>query len=137
MEETLQYKALAQRLGIPTTGTGDHHPDGPQPSHALTIKTDHSGGTDQTEQKTFDELDLTIGKDFYLLIDDGLHVPNAKLRSFAFFMTHVQQGGWIIVEDIGEAALSVWMCVSSILRDRFDCYVIKPKSAYMLCARKL
>lgn len=92
---------------------------------------------DQTEQKTFEELDLNIGKDFYLMIEDGLHVSNANLRSFAFFMTHVQHGGWIIIEDIGEAALSVWKCVSSILRDRFDCYVIKTKSAYMFCARKL
>jgi hypothetical protein len=32
---------------IPTTGTGNHRPDGPEASHALTIKLDQSGGAAQ------------------------------------------------------------------------------------------
>jgi len=46
IEETLHHQAPAQRLWFPTTSTRNHRPNGPQASHALTIKTDRSSRLD-------------------------------------------------------------------------------------------
>ena len=40
MEEALQHKKAPQCIGLQTTGTGNHHTDGSEGDHALTIKLD-------------------------------------------------------------------------------------------------
>lgn len=49
MEEALQHQAIPQCPGLPPAGPGNHRPDGPKASHALTLKLDHSGGADHRE----------------------------------------------------------------------------------------
>lgn len=47
--EILTFKGNRQsinQLGIPAASTGNHHQDGLRASHALTNKSDHSGGAD-------------------------------------------------------------------------------------------
>jgi rhodanese-related sulfurtransferase/transposase InsO family protein len=44
----LQYHPPAQRTGLETSSPGNHRPDGPKAGHALTIKSDHSVGADQS-----------------------------------------------------------------------------------------
>ena len=46
MEEALQFKTTTQRIRLSTTGPGNHRPDGPKASHALTFNLDNSGGAD-------------------------------------------------------------------------------------------
>ena len=47
MEETLQYQATTQCIGLSPSSPRNHLPDGPEASHAITINPDHSGGADQ------------------------------------------------------------------------------------------
>ena len=53
MEETLQHETTTQRFGLPTTGPGNHRPDGPKACHALTIKLDHSSGAGHHRRRRF------------------------------------------------------------------------------------
>ena len=42
MEETLQHQEATQCIGLSATGSRNHHPNGNQPDHALTITLDQS-----------------------------------------------------------------------------------------------
>jgi len=46
---------------------------------------------DQTNPKTFSDLSKKINLEFDLMIDDGLHSPNANLNSLAFFKIKLNQ----------------------------------------------
>ena len=51
MEETLQHQETTQCIGLPPSGSGSHHPDGPKTDHALTFKLDQLIGADQPHLK--------------------------------------------------------------------------------------
>ncbi|MGC2415271.1 MAG: hypothetical protein WA459_21570 [Stellaceae bacterium] len=63
---------------------------------------------DQTNLQSFDDLSAIVGQDFDIIIDDGLHAPNANIASLAFACKRLKPGGWSVVEDINPAALPVW-----------------------------
>ncbi len=46
MEEALQHNTTPQSPGLPPASPGNHRSDGPEPSHALALEPDHSGGAD-------------------------------------------------------------------------------------------
>ena len=61
---------------------------------------------DQTDLNTFESLGETIGADFDLIIDDGLHAPNANLATLLFSLPRLRAGGWVVIEDISPASSS-------------------------------
>jgi hypothetical protein len=74
---------------------------------------------DQTDLSTFDSLGGTIGADFDLIIDDGLHAPNANLATLIFALERLRVGGWVVIEDIAPASSSLWQVVAQLLPDGF------------------
>ena len=52
MEETLQHEEAPQRIGLQTTGAGNHHTDGSEANDALTIKLDQSDEAAQSRMKS-------------------------------------------------------------------------------------
>jgi len=70
---------------------------------------------DQTDKNSFQQLNHSIPNDFDLMIDDGLHSPNANLHSLEFFLPKLRIGGWAIIEDIGVAAQPLWEIVGAAL----------------------
>ena len=86
---------------------------------------------DQTDPATFEYLAIKVGDQFDLMIDDGLHSPNANIHSLTFFLQKLKVGGYAVIEDIPTNALDVWMVVSVILPDNFNCQIIQTKAAYM------
>lgn len=56
-----------------------------------------------------------IDNSFDLIIDDGLHSPNANLATLNFSLNLLRVGGWFVIEDISFDALDLWSLVSAIL----------------------
>jgi SAM-dependent methyltransferase len=77
---------------------------------------------DQTSYTSLEALNTVIPDDLDLIIDDGLHCPNANVNVVAFGCRKVRKGGWIVVEDISEHALLVWQVVASLLVEDYMCF---------------
>ncbi len=88
---------------------------------------------DQTFSDTFGELDRSLPEKLDLIIDDGLHAPNANIATLNFALPKLKEnGGWFIVEDIPPAARPIWEVVAFILpKDKFENYLIITRNAFM------
>jgi hypothetical protein len=95
---------------------------------------------DQTKPKTFDLLSNSIKGDLNLIIDDGLHSPNANIATLQFAlerMINQKSKGWIVIEDIPISAISIWKLVSFVIpKSQFSSYIIQTKSAILFACYK-
>jgi hypothetical protein len=92
---------------------------------------------DQTDPKSFDQISNAVKHKFDLIIDDGLHAPNANIASLAFALRNLKQNGWFVVEDINFPALPVWDVVSALLPDGYKWWRVAAKGAYLFVVRRL
>ena len=91
-----------------------------------------------TDLKTFDNILDLIPKDFDLVIDDGLHAPDANIASLIFFLKIIKIGGWAVIEDIGPKSLDVWMVVSYLLPNTYFSQILQTKSgSYLFAVKKM
>jgi hypothetical protein len=74
---------------------------------------------DQRKINTLEALSKLIPNDLDLIINDGLHSPDANLRTLLFGLTKIKVGGWIVIEDILPYAIPVWEIVCSLLPDNY------------------
>ena len=73
---------------------------------------------DQNNFNTYNN-DLIVGKDFDLIIDDGLHMQSANLNTLRFALERLKPGGILVIEDISSSALNTWNIVKGLLRNPF------------------
>ena len=74
------------------------------------------GWLDQTSADTFLDFHEQIGSPvFDLVIDDGLHSPQANLETLIWSLGVVRPEGFVVIEDIPRRSTSVWHLVSRIL----------------------
>ena len=66
MEEALQHEEAPQRIGLQTTGAGNHHADGSEANDALTIKLDQS---DEAAHNHYDDPKATMVTDLAPIIE--------------------------------------------------------------------
>ena len=92
---------------------------------------------DQTEPNSFEGLSQKIGDNFDLMIDDGLHSPNANLHSLNFFFPLLKVGGYAIIEDVNFLTADLWKVVSSILEKNYLSAFIKTKTSCVFVVKKL
>jgi SAM-dependent methyltransferase len=92
---------------------------------------------DQTDPSTFHSLASKIPKDFDLVIDDGLHSPNANVASLQFGLGIVKQGGWVVVEDIRHDSLPVWQVVAALLPPKYKAYIFNASGALVFAVNRL
>lgn len=92
---------------------------------------------DQTNLSSFSELEQKIPNDSDLIIDDGLHSPNANIAVIRFALKKIKIGGWIVVEDILEEALPVWQVVSALLPTSYQSNIIECIGGYMFTIERL
>lgn len=92
---------------------------------------------DQTEPRSFLDLGSKIGADFDLMIDDGLHAPNANIHSLSFFMKHVKIGGFIVIEDVDPSTTPIWTIVSELISKEYSSALINTKTSCMFVAQRL
>ncbi len=90
---------------------------------------------DQTDPQSFAGLAAIAGADVDLLIDDGLHSPDANLNTLAFGLTCVRSGGWIVIEDIAHEALDVWRAAARMLSERGECSLVEARHQCLFAIR--
>ncbi len=74
---------------------------------------------DQTDLASLESLGKNIPYLMDLIIDDGLHSPNANLAVLAFGLKKLKNYGWLVIEDIPERAVPLWEVVAALLPDTF------------------
>lgn len=70
------------------------------------------------------EKQAPLGMD--LIVDDGLHTPEANLRNFRVLIPLLRRGGFYVIEDIPHQWLGFWALVGSGL-ESFDWRVVAPE----------
>ena len=92
---------------------------------------------DQTDQASFSALsDLTDG-DLDLIIDDGLHAPNANLAVLVYALDHLAQGGWVVIEDIAAEAVALWQVVGALMPSAYACELLQARGGVIFAARRI
>ena len=93
---------------------------------------------DQTDFETFSALGTSLPAQFDLIIDDGLHSPNANLATLIFGLERLKVGGHLLIEDISPDALPVWQLVSAaLLPNEYDSDVIVTENKLLFLVRRL
>jgi hypothetical protein len=95
---------------------------------------------DQTDAATFIALSEVIPNNLDIIIDDGLHAPNANIATLSFALEKLKNrpNSWIVIEDIPEVAASIWHVVAAILpSEAYRSYLIKSKASYMFVCNKI
>jgi len=92
---------------------------------------------DQTNIDTFAELDSLIPSDLDLIIDDGLHSPNANIITMTFALPKIRVGGWFVIEDIALEALPVWEVVTALLPAQYEVHIFRATMTLVFAVKKL
>jgi SAM-dependent methyltransferase len=92
---------------------------------------------DQTHPASFDALATAVGSKFDVIIDDGLHAPNANVASLIFACKFLKSGGWFVAEDIRPSALPIWRLIAEILPKDYRSWIISAESALLFTVKKL
>jgi hypothetical protein len=77
----------------------------------------------QVDVESFDLLERSVPSDLDLIIDDGLHAPDANIATLAFAINKIKAGGWVVIEDIAPDAIPVWGVVAALLPGNFRCHL--------------
>lgn len=91
---------------------------------------------DQTDSASLDALGRKIPDDLDLIVDDGLHSPNANLAVLAFGLQKMKNQGWLVIEDIAERAIPFWEVVAALLPDRFPCKLVRAEGALAFAVQR-
>jgi SAM-dependent methyltransferase len=91
---------------------------------------------DQTDIESFVTLSEKINFQFDLIIDDGLHSPNANIATLIFANKMLRPGGWFVVEDVNPAALPIWRTVSFLLPSHYSSWIISAKGALLFAIQR-
>jgi SAM-dependent methyltransferase len=92
---------------------------------------------DQTQCISFDELYPNLaGNLFDLVIDDGLHSPNANLATILFALRILKSSGFFVVEDIHPDSLTVWQFVAAVLPKSYRPTIVQAKNGFLFMVKK-
>jgi hypothetical protein len=92
---------------------------------------------DQTDPASLTALASLIRDQFDLIIDDGLHSPNANLAILDFGLRKLKIGGWLVVEDIRSEALPIWQLTAAIMPQQFEARLVTARKAALFVAQRL
>jgi len=92
---------------------------------------------DQSDTASLDELSANLPGDFDLIIDDGLHAPDANLATLRFGMAKVRIGGWVVIEDINPGQAAFWQVVAALVPGNFEKFLVKSRHSYLFVVRRL
>jgi SAM-dependent methyltransferase len=92
---------------------------------------------DQTNADSFRKLGENLANDsFDLIIDDGLHSPNANLATLIFALRILRPGGFFIVEDIAAESIPIWQVVSVLLPPGCNAKLIQAEKGLLFLITK-
>jgi hypothetical protein len=73
---------------------------------------------------------------FDLMIDDGLHSPNANIATMLFALKILRPSGIFIVEDINSSSMPIWQVVAALLPENYNPKITQTKSALSFMIKK-
>lgn len=89
---------------------------------------------DQMKPETFQTMLESFGDipKFDFIIDDGLHSIAANFNTLLFALDNLKNGGWFVVEDIGETMVDNWRVIDNILKkmDLYETMMVKTTGGY-------
>jgi len=91
---------------------------------------------DQTDLTSLASLAKDIPNGIDLIIDDGLHSPNANLAVLAFGLEKLKNRGWLVIEDIPQRAVPLWEVVAALLPDTFTSTLIRAEGALVFAVQR-
>jgi SAM-dependent methyltransferase len=91
---------------------------------------------DQTDLASLDSLGRNIPDCIDLIVDDGLHAPNANLAVLSFGLGRLKDGGWLVIEDIAERAVPFWDVVAALLPDTFPSLLLRAEGALVFAVQR-
>jgi hypothetical protein len=91
---------------------------------------------DQLDINTFDNIDNIK---FDLIIDDGLHSIGANFNTLLYALDHLNDNGWIVIEDIQKSHIDNWRTIDFIIKsmNKYNSYIILTKISYMYVINKI
>ncbi|MEH6552229.1 MAG: hypothetical protein V7744_19805 [Pseudomonadales bacterium] len=92
---------------------------------------------DQTSQDTFTALGENLPEEMDMIIDDGLHSPNANILTLKFGLEKVRVGGWVVIEDIRLASLPVWQVVSALLPENYESHIYDAEGIALFAVQRI
>jgi hypothetical protein len=92
---------------------------------------------DQTDLNSFSAIADAVQEGFDLIIDDGLHSPNANLATLLFSLERLKIGGWLVIEDIAPLALPVWQVIAAVMPEGYDSHLVEGKNTYLYVIQRL
>jgi hypothetical protein len=92
---------------------------------------------DQTDLSSFEALGRNVQSEFDLIIDDGLHSPNANVAVMIFALGKLKRGGSFVVEDIASSALPVWQVVAALLPPAYRSRLFSARGGNMFAVERL
>ena len=93
---------------------------------------------DQTCNRSLNNLKNKLNNKFDLIIDDGLHSPDANINTLRTATKLIKKGGYIVIEDINLKALDIWVTISSILpTNMFKAQIIEAKGALLFLVQRI
>jgi hypothetical protein len=92
---------------------------------------------DQTDPKSFESLGSNVPGGMDMVVDDGLHSPEANLQTLQFGLVNLKIGGWVVVEDISPAAIPLWKCVSGIMPANYRCHILSARGGVLFAMKRL
>ncbi|MDB9739582.1 class I SAM-dependent methyltransferase [Candidatus Pelagibacter sp.] len=91
---------------------------------------------DQTSNNSLKNLFKRTGKNFDLIIDDGLHAPYTNINVIISSLKYLKKNGWIVIEDIPFKAKPIWEVISFIVSQKHECKLIEAKLSYVFLINK-
>jgi hypothetical protein len=83
---------------------------------------------DQCNLVSLKNLFVNMDRNFDLIIDDGLHAPNANLATLLLSLDYCSKGGYVVIEDISRESRAIWQIAQTLLpRDLFESHILQGK----------
>lgn len=90
----------------------------------------------QLSSESLESLGDKVPACFDLIIDDGLHAPDANINTLNFGLSRLKPGGWFVTEDISYSAIPIWEVISLLLFSAFECYLINGRGGWLFAIQR-
>ena len=92
---------------------------------------------DQTDPAAFVALDNQTPYEFDLIIDDGLHSPDANINTLQFALPKLCVGGWFVVEDIALDAADIWNVIFALIPTNYKLSIYKARYTLFVAIQRV
>jgi hypothetical protein len=91
---------------------------------------------DQLSDDSFQSLLPNLPPQIDLIIDDGLHSPDANIRSILHLAPLLSRSGCMVIEDVNIAAVPIWSVVAHVLAPQFEVTFVDDRDAGVVVIKR-